>query len=305
MSMLMAPEIDAEVLRFWKLSAVSSIGEGSHNQHWLVKTRQGSELVLRRYMENHFSEIDYEFDVMRRLHDIGWPVPMLEEAPMEHTGRTWCLLTKLPGASNTAKDRDERRRRGRLLAELHESTKTLVDLGQRTGFLLPDEMLNDPSLTAAIRKYEAARPDIGYVLRWHIERAVERIATLDLDGADKLVLHSDFIASNILYDNGELTGILDFESTHLNVRVADFALSWRGCYDDVIYGYEEVHRLSDVDWQLLVPTFWSWLFIGVGNWIERASQEELRQVDFTWQIKLLTRRTKLFGDLIEPFPDKQ
>ncbi len=297
------PEIDSEVLQFWQLSPVSSINEGSHNQHWLVKTPQGSELVLRRYMANHFAGLDYEFAVMRRLHDVGWPVPVLEEAPIDHGGRTWCLLTKLPGVSNTVKDRDEQRRRGRLLAELHESTKELTDLGQRTGFLFPNAILSDPSLMAAIKKYEAIRPDIGYILRWYIERAVEQLMTLDLESADKLVLHSDLIASNILYDDDdELSGILDFEATHLNVRVADFALSWRGCYDEVIHGYEEVHKLNDIDWQLLVPTFWSWLFIGVGNLIELASQEELRQVDFTWQIKLLTRRSELFGDLIEPFP---
>ena len=97
-------------------------------------------------------------------------------------------------------------------------------------------------------------------------------------------------------------GLLDFESTHLNYRVADFALSWRGCYDEVIYGYEEVHKLSDIDWQLLVPAFWSWLFIGVEDWIERARPEELLQPDFTWQIKLLSRRSRVFGDLRESFP---
>ena len=221
---------------------------------------------------------------------------------MDHAGCTWCLLTKLPGVSNTVRDRDEQRRRGRLLAELHESTNDLADLGQRTGFLFPDATLSDPSLMAAIKKYEAVRPDVGYILRWYIERAIEQLTPLDLESADKLVLHSDFIAPNILYDDDELSGILDFEATHLNVRVADFALSWRGCYDEVIHGYEEVRKLNDVDWQLLVPTFWSWLFMGVGNLVELASQEELRQFDFTWQTKLLARRSKLFADLMELFP---
>ena len=157
-------------------------------------------------------------------------------------------------------------------------------------------------MMAAIKKYEAIRPDIGYILRWYVERAAERLKTLDLEGTDKLVLHGDFVASNILYDGDELTGILDFESTHLNVRVADFALSWRGCYDGVIHGYEEVSKLSDVDWKMLVPTFWSWLFMGVGDWVERTSPDELQQSNFSWQIKLLSRRSRLFGDLRELFP---
>ncbi len=301
MSDSMIPEIDIEVLKSWNLSAVRYIGAGSHNQHWLVKTRQGNELVLRRYKEDHFAEIGYEFSVMRRLHEKGWPVPVLVEEPVEQAGRTWCLLTKLPGASSTEAGREEQRRRGRLLAELHESTKELTDLGQREGFQLPGAMLNDPSLQAAVKKYEAIRPGEGYILRWHIERAVERLATLDIERADQLVLHSDFIAPNILFEDGNLTGILDFESTHLNVRVADFALSWRGCYDEVIHGYEEVHKLSDLDWQLLVPTFWSWLFMGV-NGIEQMTLDEIRKIGFSWQIKLLMRRSKLFGDLRESCP---
>ena len=155
---------------------------------------------------------------------------------------------------------------------------------------------------AAISKYEAIRPEIGYILRWYVEQGAERLATLNLSRADKLVLHSDFTSWNILFDNGKLTGILDFEATHLNLRVADFAMSWRGCYDEVIYGYEEVHKLSDLDWELLVPTFWSWLFIGTGRWIEQTAPEELRRDDFNWQIKLLSRRSKLFGEFAESFP---
>ena len=96
--------------------------------------------------------------------------------------------------------------------------------------------------------------------------------------------------------------MLDFEATHLNVRVADFALSWRGCYDEVVHGYEEVHPLDDLDWQMLVPTFWAWLFIGVKAWIEGMNSAELQRADFGWQIKHMMRRSALFGDLREPFP---
>ena len=186
---------------------------------------------------------------------------------IDHEGTTWCLLTQLPGAESTATPAEEQRRRGRLLAEFYVTTSELCSLGQRQGWLLPDERVEDPSLLEAIRTYEAVRPDEGYVLRWHLERATERLAGLDLGKAEKLVLHSDFVSRDLLFLDGQLSGILDFEATHLSIRVADFALSWRGCYDEVVHGYEEVRRLSDLDWQLLVPAFWSWLFIGVRDWI--------------------------------------
>jgi hypothetical protein len=45
--------------------------------------------------------------------------------------------------------------------------------------------------------------------------------------------------------------------------VADFALSWRGYQDDVLLGYDEVRALSDLEWHLVRPTYWAWLFLGV------------------------------------------
>jgi Ser/Thr protein kinase RdoA (MazF antagonist) len=239
---------------------------------------------------------------MRRLRERGWPVSELVEQPLHHAGQIWCLLTKLSGSGTTDKSKDEQLRRGRLLAQLHESTAELTDLGQRAGFQLPHEILSDPGLRGALQKYEVLRPDTGYLLRWHLEKALHRLDVLEVSQADKLVLHSDFTSWNVLYVDDTLTGILDFEATHLNYRVADFALSWRGCYDSVIQGCEEVRKLNDLDWQLLVPAFWSWLFMGMRKWIEQTSDEELRETDFKWQTKLITRRSPLFGNMCEPFP---
>ncbi len=290
--------IDAEILKTWQLSPVGELKGGFQNQHWLVETRSGTSLVLRRYKEDRLPNLEYEFAVMHRLREQGWPVPELVELPLDHGGRTWCLFTLLPGDKTSAIGQEEERRRGRLLAELHETLKSLTDLGQRRHFLLPDAIACDPSLLEAIRRIEAVQPEEGYVLRWHLERAAERLAILDIAGAEKLVLHGDFVARNLLFaDGGELSGVLDFENTHLNIRVADFAMAWRGCYDEVIRGYEEVHPLDELDWHLLVPTFWSLLFMGIKDLLEPMDEDQLRQVDFSWHIKLLSRRSALFGDL--------
>ncbi len=80
-----------------------------------------------------------------------------------------------------------------------------------------------------------------------------------------------------------LSGVLDFESTHLDFRVADFALSWRGSYDEVVHGYEAVHPLSDLDWQLLVPVFWGWLFLGVKDEISAMLSGQAAIHGFDWQ----------------------
>ena len=130
-------DIDAEVLESWRLSCLHPLKGGFHNHHWLVETMNHTQLVVRRYKEDYFADLEYEFDVMRLLKERGWPVPALVESSIEHDGTIWCLFTRLPGAECTATLAQEQRRRGRLLAEFHETSIELCSLGQRQGWQLP------------------------------------------------------------------------------------------------------------------------------------------------------------------------
>ena len=175
-------------------------------------------------------------------------------------------------------------------------------MGQRRGFGLSDEVIGAPGLVDSIRKYEQVRPAEGHIMRWHIDQANEVFDRLDLNDAVTSVLHGDFTPWNLLYEGESLTGILDFEATHLNYRVADFANSWRGYQDEVIDGYEEVLALSDLDWQLLVPAYWAWMFIGVKQAIETTLAGKIAPPDFEWQIRHLLRREGLTGRLAGSLP---
>jgi hypothetical protein len=84
--------------------------------------------------------------------------------------------------------------------------------------------------------------------------------------------------------------------------VADFALSWRGEYDDVVRGYDEVHALSDLDRALLVPCFRAWMFLGVKDEIDKILSGHQENHGFKWQVKHLQKRSPLFGELSEPYP---
>ena len=258
--------------------------------------------MVRGYSDEAFPHINYEFEVLASLDDAGWPVPAAVEEPIQVDGRTWRLFKFLPGTCRTTNSPEERRARGRLLAGLHGATASLAGMGQRRGFGLSDEVIGDPGLIDSIRKYEQIRPSEGHILRWHIDQATEVFDRLDLDGAATTVLHGDFAPWNLLYESERLSGILDFEATHLNYRVADFANSWRGYQDEVIEGYEEVSKLSDLDWELLVPVYWAWMFIGVKQAIETALAENDAPPDFEWQVRHLLRREGLMGRLVNPYP---
>ena len=281
----------------WGLEPIEYWG-GRSNQHWLVESR-GNRFVLRGY-SNEFDDIDYELEVLSRLRAIGWPVPALAEEPLHVEGRTWCLFTWLPGQPMTDSP-EARRARGGLLAELHDSTALLAGMGQRTGFCLSDEVVHDPDLVSVIRDYERIYPAEGHILRWHRDRARESFESIDLDTAETIVLHSDFAQWNLLFESGRLTGILDFEATHLNYRVADFALSWRGYQDEVLDGYQEVHKLTDLDWELLIPAYWSWLFAGVKAEIKAMTSGKVPLQRFGWQIKHLIRRSGLLAQRAPPY----
>jgi Ser/Thr protein kinase RdoA (MazF antagonist) len=118
---------------------------------------------------------------------------------------------------------------------------------------------------------------------------------LDLRDAETIVLHGDFARWNLLFQDDRLSGILDFEVTHRNYRVADFALAWRGDQDEVLAGYTEVHPLSELDWELLVPVFWSWLFMGMKQHIGDILSGQSPPHGFEWQVKHLLKRAGIVG----------
>jgi Ser/Thr protein kinase RdoA (MazF antagonist) len=61
------------------------------------------------------------------------------------------------------------------------------------------------------------------------------------------VVHGDLIAQNLLFQRGRLSGILDFDSAHLDLRAADVACARRSRDDEVARGYLDVSPLSDAE----------------------------------------------------------
>jgi aminoglycoside phosphotransferase (APT) family kinase protein len=274
---------------------------GRANQHWLVRSAD-RPLVLRRYQLAPIGDVGYELRVLRRLADLGWPTPTATAEPVVVDGRTWCLFRWLPGTPPTGTDERSQRDRGRLLARLHHDLATLSDLGQRPGARRAEDVVADPELTLGLRAYERLCPEEARLMRWHVDRARLAFAEVDLGACPLLVLHGDFINQNLLYHNGVLSGVIDFEGTHLNHRASEFALSWRGKYDDVLHGYTEVTPLTDVDRALLAPALWAWVFLGVAAELRGMADGVVEPHRFEWQTSMLLRRSPLMGRHSAPYP---
>jgi aminoglycoside phosphotransferase (APT) family kinase protein len=255
---------DPEVCAGWRLTPGPVLGDRVSGT-WEA-TRDGATFVIKHFGSTVYPDWRYVLRVAAALRAQGWPTPEPAEEPMIGPGGAWVLFHRLPGRAVTPAGADravEERARGRLLARFHAAAAATGIADQRGGFTGPAELVGDPELDRWLRAHEVARPDEGRVLRAYRDAAVAWFADNPAPDAPRSVIHGDFTPWNLLFDGGRLTGVLDFEATHHTFQVADFALSWRGYHDNVLRGYDEVRTLSELEWRLVRPVFWAWLFLGV------------------------------------------
>jgi len=275
-----------EILSILGLEVVSDFA-GRLNKHWLVES-SGERMVLRRWAPQPLASIEYERRLVASLAGMGFPVATLG-VPVEFEGTLWSVLPFLPGEPLPAGDPAEWRSRGRRLAEFHGATAQIEGLEQRPGWRRCEEILADHSLDRLLSENESRLPEEVRILRWHLDRARLRIEGLAIAPLPAIPNHGDFARWNLLFEDGRLTGLLDFELAHNDHRVEDFALAWRGKYDEVIEGYEEVSLLEPIERALVVPAWWASLIemacghLRQGNW------------DDGWIISKLLARSPFMG----------
>jgi Ser/Thr protein kinase RdoA (MazF antagonist) len=283
----MAIEPISEVLERFGIRLVAPLG-GRLNQHWLVESRH-ERLVLRRWWQPA-DEVDYELRLLERIAALGWPVAPAVAGPIELAGHRWSLARFLPGEPLAEKySLAEQRARGRLLAEFHAGLAQLGRFGQRGAWRRCEEILGDSTLDQLLAEHEQEQPEEMRILRWHLQRARERVAGMRLTTRPGAVVHGDFTPWNLHFLDGQLSGILDFELAHWDHRIGDFALAWRGKYDDVIHGYAEVAPLEPQEWALLTPLWWAFLIDSACQFMRNGIRDD------GWTIKMLLRRSPLMG----------
>ena len=278
---------DTEVLERFGARVVDTLG-GRIRRHWFVDAH-GKQRVLRCWTASP-AEVIYELHLLEAVSNLGWPVAPALVEPVEFDGYTWCLFPVLAGSPRgQVESVSDQRARGRLLAEFHQSLASLLDFGQREGWRRGEEILADQAHDKLLSAHERDLPEEVRILRWHLERSRMRIAPLDPKAFAGMIIHGDFTPWNLHFVNGQLTGILDFEMSHWNHRMAEFALAWRGQHDEVIYGYAEVTPLSTEEWELLTPLWWAWLIEGVCKGLARGRCGD------DWAMSHLLRRSPLMG----------
>jgi len=281
------------LLTMLELRLLAELG-GRLNRHWLVKAK-GERKVLRRWSPQPEMSIEYERILMVRFGELGWPVACLDE-PVEYDGYLWSLAPFLPGEPMAADNPVELRTRGRLLAQFHADATRIDPMAQRSGWRRCEEILFDPEADRILSENESTWPEEVRIIRWHMDRARLRIDGLNLSDRRGVPIHGDFARWNLLFDRGRLSGLIDFEAAHNDHRVADFALAWRGKYDEVIQGYEEVSPLEPEERATIVPAWWAWLIEGACRDMRNGN------LDDGWTVTKLLCRTSAMGPDAKDLP---
>jgi len=211
---------------------------GAMHDSWAVEVeRDGAraELVVRVSPRGRADpeKTAREFVVLAAAHAAGVRCPRPLAHGVAASGEDFLVMTRMPGDSNpralvTADRYAEARRR--LPEQLAEDLARIHRLDPKPLAAMPGARAPAPGedpFFALRRQTEAEyrqlaldpHPVIEWAFRW-LDRTV---AALPVPETEPCVVHGDFRVGNILYDEGGLTAILDWEGTHIGAPEEDLA----------------------------------------------------------------------------------
>jgi Ser/Thr protein kinase RdoA (MazF antagonist) len=268
------------------------------NTHWMV--RAGSRrYVLRRFgtwLEPE-SGPAWELEVVSRMAALGLPVPAPIAPPVSVDGAVYILMPYLSGRvlGATSVSDAAYRKLGRRLADYHAVVADLPTPPQRPGWTsnvdgaLP--ITGGPERRAELL-HALAKVDAGMARAF--EAAAKALEARDLPtlfaGAPRIVVHGDFSPWNLRLQGERLTGLIDFELAHVDVRAADLAFSRRGYHDAVVEGYLERASLSEAELAALDGLWLGGGLSGVWRVLEnRLAEGAVTTHGFDWNLEQLAK----------------
>lgn len=250
-------------------------GGPMHGDHaWVLRTDAPSGVAVSRSRAEEFALLSAAFEA-----GVTVPRPLWQCADATVVGRPFYIMERVPGTADARKlvhsDWSPEQRRaivaslGRELARIHAIDVAASDLD----FLSAPDAPPARWRIAQHREYLDTLSDPQPVLEWGL-RWLELNAP---DSEETVFCHGDFRTGNIMIDNAEVTGILDWEFAGYSNPVEDLAWlcarCWRfgadrfqaggiGDKRDFVQAYEQAsgrrvdpHEL--VYWQIMAEVRWA------------------------------------------------
>ncbi|HXE72648.1 MAG TPA: phosphotransferase [Candidatus Nitrosotenuis sp.] len=227
-----------EAASAWGLvpSAVQKLEGQGPDEHWRLQVDGREFRVLRRYHPRHNPRgTAFEHQVLDFLAGLGWPVA----AALPSQGGTtvvqtpaglWALFPFLPG-SPAPPDTIFLQRKGVVLAVLHRDLAGGEFPAQRPGFgrvtdldlyLQPYGFQAFEDLAERLSAIDPGRAQALVRLR---RRSLEECLRAGYEDLPVQVIHNQCLGGNVLFVDRDVTGLLDFGSTHCDARMADVGRS--------------------------------------------------------------------------------
>jgi Ser/Thr protein kinase RdoA (MazF antagonist) len=286
-----------EILEKWPIGSVATfeptpVGDST----FFVTTVGGDRFVLKE--RANLARIQRECALLPELSKAGVPAPVLiatvdgDSYAVGSEGQAFRLYPRLPGKIVTEHyDGDAEKRAGafgRAIGFLHERLRACDGLNG----------IRDMNLTGQIHEWAIPHIRAGEVVVdaeaiERIWREVEGEFVPLHDELPKQLIHRDAHPWNMLFDEGELTGFLDFEMAVRGLPLFDVcycagsilvdgfedaekAQKWPALFHSMVAGYETFRPLSSTERLAVYGVLVTTQFLFIAFWLDRCDEENAR-----------------------------
>jgi len=223
-----------EILSNYKLGDFvdfNYISEGTVQTNLLIKTT-GGNYVLRYYENRPLESVLFEINLIRYLRRRNYPCPApFKNRDGDFTGmynnKPYAIFEFIDGEHIENPDEGQRRQLIRRVAELHNITKNYRPLYRKFRWNYSAELCKRLAQEKAER---TGTTDSKRKLNW----LENELSSLKLPGSlPKGICHCDLHFSNILFKNGELVALIDFDDANYTFLIYDLA----ALIDPLIFTY--------------------------------------------------------------------
>jgi homoserine kinase type II len=264
-------QVPDEVLNAFGLAGATTclFADGNVNLNWRVDADHRTVVVRRCGVPRGLASIAWEQQLMTFAGAKGWPVPLAEPAAagghaIEYNGGWWTCHQFLPGEAQSMDTPAARHIQGRLLGRLHKDLGSFDGGGQRPGFGKTWELdvIVEPAgagtFNALLAAFGREYPDLAGSIRRQRYRNLRELARLHYPDLADHPIHGDVSPRNLLFEGGQLTGLLDFDFARQDAWLCDIApllmpfqpLEPR-LAASLLDGYQSVRQLTEAEWGLL------------------------------------------------------
>ena len=217
------------------VATVRGIPAGSVNSNYALGLAGGGQVFLRVYEEQQAASAAGEARLLAHLAAEGVKTPRPRSLAAdagsfiaEHVGKPIAVFPWIEGDSLCQKlvTTEAARKLGAALGEVHRAGDSFVGA--------PPSRFGAPQLASRLRGLEAM--DLDAELAAVVARLGDDLARLaSRPTAGEGLIHGDLFRDNVLWQEGEITALLDFESASIGSRPFDLMvtiLAW--CFGDTL-----------------------------------------------------------------------